>query len=89
MFGSYGPSQPADRSQNGSSSCCEGPLSVHGARQEAFELLANDLVKKSLLRFMARGLGHEVPDRDRLRESADEEARADQSAWHWGDAASV
>jgi hypothetical protein len=26
--------------------------SVHGAREEAFELVANDRVKKSILRFM-------------------------------------
>ena len=64
-----------------------GLLSVCGAREEAFELLANDLMKKSLLRFMALVLGHEVPDRDRRGESAEEEARADRSAWHWGDTA--
>jgi hypothetical protein len=42
-----------------------GLLSVCGAREEAFELLANDLMKESLLRLMALVLGHEVPDRDR------------------------
>jgi hypothetical protein len=64
-----------------------GLLSVRGARQEACELLANDLMKKSLLRFMALVLGHEVPDRDRVGESAQEEARADRPAWYSGDAA--
>ena len=42
-----------------------GLLSVCGAREEAFELLANDLMQKSLLRLTALVLGHEVPDRDR------------------------
>jgi hypothetical protein len=60
-------------------------LSVCGAREKTFELLANDLVKQSLLRLMALVLGHAVPDRDRVGESA-EEARADLSAWHEGDA---
>ena len=49
-----------------------GLLSVCGAREKAFELLANDLMKKSLLRLMALVLGHEVPDRDRVGESAEE-----------------
>ncbi len=63
-----------------------GLLSVRAARQEAFELLANDLMKESLLRLMAFVLGHEVPDRDRRGWSADEEVRADRSRWHWSDA---
>jgi hypothetical protein len=40
------------------------------AREEALQLLAHDLVKKSLLRLMALVLGHEVPDRDRVEECA-------------------
>ena len=32
--------------------------------EEAFQLLAHDLVKEGLLRFMALVLGHVVPDRD-------------------------
>jgi hypothetical protein len=65
-----------------------GLLSVCGAREKAFELLANDLMQESLLRFMALVLGHKVPDRDRVGESAKEEARADRSACHWGETAS-
>ncbi len=42
-----------------------GLLSVYSAREEAFELLANDLMKESLLRLMALVLGHGVPPRDR------------------------
>jgi hypothetical protein len=42
-----------------------GLLSVCGAPEEAFELLANDLMKEGLLRFMTLVLGHEVPDGDR------------------------
>lgn len=41
-------------------------LSPRGAREEAFELLANDLVEKSLLRLMPLVLGHEIPDGDRV-----------------------
>jgi hypothetical protein len=41
-----------------------GPLSVCSAREEAFELLANDLMKESLLRLMALVPGHAVPGRD-------------------------
>ncbi len=40
-------------------------ISQCGAREEAFQLLAYDPMKKSLLRFMALVLGHEVPNRDR------------------------
>ncbi len=54
--------------------------------EEAFELLAHDLVKEGLLRFMALVLGHEVPDRDRRGWNAEEEATADPSVWHRGDA---
>ena len=36
-----------------------------GTREEAFELLSDDLVEERLLRFMALVLVHEVPDRDR------------------------
>ena len=43
-----------------------GLLSVCSAREEAFELLANDLMKESLLRLMALVLGHAVPGRDRV-----------------------
>ena len=43
-----------------------GLLSVCSAREEAFELLANDLMKESLLRLMAVVLGHAVPGRDRV-----------------------
>ena len=46
-------------------------LSVCGAREEAFELLAHDPMKESLLRFTALVLGHEVPDRDRRGWSAE------------------
>ncbi len=42
-------------------------LPVGSSREKAFELLANDLMKESLLRFMALVLGHEVPHRDRGR----------------------
>ena len=41
-------------------------LSVCGAREEALELLANDLMKERLLRLMALVLGHAVPGRDRV-----------------------
>ena len=51
-------------------------LSVCGAREEAFELLANDLMKESLLRLTPLVLG-EISDRDRVGESTGEEA----SAW--------
>jgi len=64
-----------------------GLLSVRGARQEACELLADDLMKKSLLRLTALVLGHEIPDRDRVGESTEYEARDDRSAWHRGDTA--
>ena len=37
-------------------------------REEAFQLLADDLVKEGLLRLMPLVLGHEVPDRDRSGE---------------------
>ena len=60
-------------------------LSVCGAREEAFELLAHDLMKESLLRFKALVLGHEIPDRDRVGESTAGEARADRLAWHRSD----
>ncbi len=62
-----------------------GLLSVCGAREEAFELLAHDLMKKSLLRLMTLILGHEIPDRDRMGESTADEARADRPAWHQSD----
>jgi hypothetical protein len=62
-----------------------GLLSVCGAREEAFELLAHDLMKESLLRFTALVLGHEIADRDRVGESTEEEARADRPAWHRSD----
>jgi len=61
-------------------------ISQCGAREEALQLLAHNLVKKSLLRLMALALGHEIPDRDRRGWSADEEVRADRSRWHWSDA---
>jgi hypothetical protein len=51
-------------------------LSVRGARKEACELLANDLMKESLLRLMALVLSHEAPDRDRGGWRADQEVRA-------------
>ena len=38
---------------------------VARAREKAFQLLADDLVKEGLLRLMPLVLGHEVPDRDR------------------------
>jgi hypothetical protein len=60
-------------------------LSVCGAREEAFELLAHDPMKESLLRFTALVLGHEVPDGDRVGENTEEEARADRPTWHWRD----
>ncbi len=40
--------------------------------EEAFQLLAHDLVKEGLLRFMALVLGHEVPDWDQGWNAADE-----------------
>ena len=40
-------------------------IPVARAREEAFQLLADDLVKEGLLRLMPLVLGHEVPDRDR------------------------
>jgi hypothetical protein len=43
-----------------------GLLSACGAREEACELLANDPMKKRLLRLMALVLGHEAPVGDRL-----------------------
>ena len=61
-------------------------ISQCGAREEALQLLAHDLVKKSLLRLMALVLGHEIPDRDRRGWSEDQEVRADRSRWHWSDA---
>ena len=61
-------------------------VSVLGAREKTCELLAKDLMKESLLRLTVLVLGHEVPDRDRVGESAEEEARADRSRWHWSDA---
>ena len=42
-----------------------GLLSACGARKEAFELLADDSMKESLLGFMAFVLGHTAPNRDR------------------------
>jgi hypothetical protein len=43
-----------------------GLLSVCSAREEASELLANDLMKESLLGLMALVLGNAVPGRDRV-----------------------
>ena len=40
-------------------------LSACGAREETFELLADDSMKESLLGFMAFVLGHMAPTRDR------------------------
>ena len=40
--------------------------------EEAFQLLAHDLVKEGLLRFMALVLGHEVPDWDQGWNAANE-----------------
>ncbi len=40
--------------------------------EEAFQLLAHDLVKEGLLRFMALVLGHEVPDWDQGWNTANE-----------------
>jgi hypothetical protein len=53
-----------------------GLLPAPSGRQEAFELLAYDPVKKSLLRLMAFVLGHEVPVRDRVGESAEEKTKS-------------
>jgi len=41
---------------------------VARVREEAFQLLADDLVKEGLLRLVALALGHEVPGRDLRRE---------------------
>ncbi|MDE0886967.1 MAG: hypothetical protein OSB70_15700, partial [Myxococcota bacterium] len=40
-------------------------LPACGAREETFELLADDSMKESLLGFMAFVLGHMAPNRDR------------------------
>ena len=56
------------------------------AHEESLQLLARDLVKKSLIRLMALVLGQEIPDRDRRGGSADEEVRADRSRLLWSDA---
>ena len=45
-----------------------GLIPVARPREEAFQLLADDVVKEGLLRLMPRVLGHEVPDRDRSGE---------------------
>ena len=58
------------------------------AREEAFQLFAHDLVKKSLLWLMAPVLGHDVPDRDRRGWSAETEARPDRLRWLGWDARS-
>ena len=50
-------------------------FSVLGAREEAYQLLAYNLMNKSLLRLMPLVLDHEVPDGDRRGWSAEEEAR--------------
>ena len=42
-----------------------GLLSACGAREETFELFAEDSMKESLLGFMAFVLGHTAPNRDR------------------------
>ncbi len=42
-----------------------GLLSACGAREETFELLADDSMKERLLGFMAFVLGHTAPNRDR------------------------
>ena len=55
-------------------------------REEAFQLLADDLVKEGLLRLMPRVFGHGVPGRDRRGWNAEEEATADRSTWHRDDA---
>ena len=65
-----------------------GLLSACGAGEEPFELLANDLVKKSPLRLMALVLGHEAAARDRLG-SAAREASVDRSTRHQGDVGSA
>ena len=41
-------------------------LSVCSVREEAFELLANDLMEESLLRLVALVLSNAVPHRDRV-----------------------
>ena len=40
-------------------------IAARSARQEAFQLLAYDLVEEGLLRLMALVLGHAAPSRDR------------------------
>ena len=42
-----------------------GLIPMARTREEAFQLLADDLVKEGLLRLMPHVLGHEVPGRDR------------------------
>ena len=63
--------------------------------EEAFQLLAHDLMKEGLLRFMALVLGHEIPDRDQGWNAAAEASarspagqpglsrRRRPSAWFW------
>ena len=57
-------------------------LPACGAREETFELLAEDSMKESLLGFMAFVLGHMAPNRDRRGGERHEEDRAGWVAWH-------